>query len=89
MECTAGNSDGESSAKRRRGGPKIKGVVVLLDRDVVRKNDQVYMPNTIELGWLKKNEKGQYGKITILSEMTTEDVRSALHLKFPFLKNKR
>ena len=87
MECTAGNSDGESSAKRRRGGPKIKGVVVLLDRDVVRGNDRVCMPNTIELGWLK--QKGQYGKITILSEMTAEDVRSALHLKFPFLKNKR
>jgi len=87
MECTAGNSDGESSAKSRRGGPKIKGVVVLLDGDVVRGNDQVYMPNTIELGWLKK--KGQHDKITFSSEMTVEDVRSALHLKFPFLKNKR
>lgn len=81
MECT--NSDGESSAKRRRGGPKIKGVMVLLDSDV-RGNG---MPNTIELGRLK--QKGQYGKITFSSEMTEDDVRSALLLQFPFLENKR
>ena len=76
------------SAKRSKGSPQIKSVMVLLDSDVtVTGNGEVLMPNNIEKEWLKK--KGQYGKIAFSPEMTVQDVRSALHSKFPFLRNKR
>lgn len=84
----------QPDAKRHRGDPNApapaKSVVVLFDSDVtVRENGEVCMPNTIEMAQLKKRGKGQFGKITFTSEMTVEDVRLALFLNFPILRNKR
>ena len=85
----------EPNAKRCRRDPNApkptKSVVVLLDSDVtVSENGQVLMPNTIEMAALKKNRDGkQYGKMAFTSEMTKEDVLSALYLNFPILRTKR
>jgi len=90
------SSGEEPNAKRHGRDPTAqshsKSVIVLLESDVSVSKDNrnvVSMPNTIEMGWLKKPHKGQYGKMTFTSEMTQMDVRRALHLKFPILRNKR
>ena len=80
----------EPNAKRHRGEPNAKSVVVLFDSDVkVRENGDVCMPNTIEMAKLKQPTKGQFTKISFTSEMTEEDVRKTLCLNFPILSYKR
>ena len=80
----------EPNAKRHRGDPNAKSVVVLFDSDVkVRENGEVSMPNTIEMAELKKPGKGRYAKISFTSEMTEEDVRKTLCFNFPILSCKR
>ena len=82
------------NTRRRDPNPRTrtKNVMVLLDSDVpVSKNNKnvVFMPTITEMAWLRKPEKGQYGKLTFTSEMTQMDVLTALHLKFPILRTKR
>lgn len=80
----------EPNAKRHRGDPNVKSVVVLFDSDVkVRENGDVCMPNTIEMAKLKQPSKGQFTKISFTPEMTEEDVRKKLCLNFPILCYKR
>ena len=80
----------EPNAKRHRGDPNAKSVVVLFDSDVtVRENGEVFMPNTIEMAQLKKPGKGQFAKISFTSEMSEEDVHKALCFNFPILSYKR
>lgn len=82
--------DEEPNAKRHRGDPYTKSVVVLFDGDVtVRENGEVYMPNTIEMAQLKKPGKGQFAKISFTSEMTERDVHKTLRFNFPLLSYKR
>ena len=82
--------DEEPNAKRHRGDPYTKSVVVLFDGDVtVRENGEVYMPNTIEMAQLKKPGKGQFAKISFTSEMTEEDVHRKLCSYFPILSYER
>ena len=84
----------EPNAKRHRrdpnASPPAKSVVVLFDSDVkVRENGEVCMPNTIEMAQLKKEGKGQFGKVSFTSGMTEEDVHKALCFSFPILRHKR
>ena len=82
--------DEEPNAKRHRGDPNVKSVVVLFDSDVkVRENGEVCMPNTIEMAKLKRPVKGQFAKISFTSEMSEEDVHKALCFNFPILSYKR
>lgn len=80
----------EPNAKRHRGDPNTKSVVVLFDSDVkVRENGKVCMPNTIDMAQLKKPGKGQFAKISFTPEMTEEDVHKKLCFNFPILSYKR
>ncbi len=83
----------EPNPKRHKGYPDTasgKNVMVLLDSDVRKNGQEVFMPNTIEMAELKRFEKGQYiGKIKFTSEMTETDVHWVLLQNFPILTNKR
>ncbi|KAL9959537.1 hypothetical protein ACROYT_G032867 [Oculina patagonica] len=76
MEHTkSGEKDGEEpDPKRHKGDPdttKGKNVVVLLDSNVKKNGQVVFMPITIEMAQLKKPGKGQFKtNIKFTSEMT-------------------
>ena len=82
---------GQPKNKRQRGGPTGKNVVVLKSCDVtVRDDGTVFMPNTIELAQLKKEEIGQFKTdVQISSRMTDEDIKRIIVEKFPFLQCQR
>ena len=65
-------------------------VTVLLTSDVKKQNEQVFMPNTIEMAKIKKKEKGQYvSGIKFSSNMSEEEVKGRILSHFPNLKNQR
>ncbi|XP_068727276.1 uncharacterized protein [Montipora capricornis] len=67
-----------------------KSVVVLKRSDVTIRNENVYMPNTIEMAQLKKPGKGQFGRqVPIDSGMTVEDIEILLKECFPCLEEQR
>lgn len=69
---------------------RYRNVTVLLSSDVSRQNDLVFMPNTIEMGILRKTDKGQYvNGIKFSDSMSEEDVKRRLILHFPKLENQR
>lgn len=69
---------------------RYRNVTVLLSSDVSRQNDLVFMPNTIEMGILRKTDKGQYvSGIQFSDSMSEEDVKKRLILHFPNLENQR
>lgn len=66
--------------------PYKKNVVVLLESDVRCVNDQVLMPNTIEMARIHKHDKGQYkSNIEFTTEMTEMQVKEWLLHHFPIL----
>ena len=66
----------------------LKNVVVLLGRDVRRKGDKVFMPNTIEMAQLKKPERGQFKKrIKFTRTMTEKDVEEELRRHFSIIRD--
>lgn len=65
-------------------------VTVLLTSDVKEQNEQVFMPNTIEMAKIKKKETGQFVKRIQFSDyMSEEEVKRRLLLHFPNLENQR
>ncbi|PFX19179.1 putative ubiquitin thioesterase [Stylophora pistillata] len=67
--------------------PYKKNVVVLLESDVRCVNDQVLMPNTMEMAWIHKHDKGQYkSNIEFTTEMTEMQVKERLLHDFPILR---
>ena len=66
-----------------------KNVVVLkLGTDVIDRDGEVLMPNTIEMAQLKKQEKGQFKTdIKFTKEMTEKDVEGQLRRNFPILRD--
>ena len=76
--------------KKEPGAVTGKSVVVLKDSDVTRRNEIVFMPNTIEMAQLKKPEKGQFKtNVQISSKMTEMDIKEILVATFPFLGHQR
>ena len=51
--------EGQSHSESEE-GIFCRNVTVLLATDVTKRNDQLFMPNTIEMAKIKKKEKGQY-----------------------------
>lgn len=71
-------------------GTFYRNVTVLLATDVAKRNDQLFMPNTIEMAKIKKKEKGQYvSGIKFSSNMSEEEVKGRILSHFPNLKNQR
>ena len=67
-----------------------RNVTVLLATDVTKRNDQLFMPNTIEMAQIKKKEKGQYvRKIKFSNNMSEEEVKGRILSHFPNLENQR
>ena len=81
-----GDDPGTTSSKK---DPDSKNVVVLkLGTDVFDRNGHVLMPNTIEMGQIKKPEKGQFKtNIKFTKEMTEVDVEGQLRRNFPILRD--
>ena len=91
-DASSGEEPNPKRCRRDQSAVHAKNVNVLLDSDVsVSANNRnvVLMPNNIEMGWLKKPEKGQHGKINVTSEMTQMDVLTALLSQFPILRTKK
>ena len=81
---------GHQSLSESREGNRARNVTVLLASDVNKRNDQVFMPNTIEMAKIKKKEKGQYvSRIQFSDNMSEEEVKRRLLLHFPNLENQR
>ena len=71
-------------------GIRSRNVTVLLATDVTKRNDQLFMPNTIELAQIKKKEKGQYvSEIKFSNNMSEEEVKGRILSHFPNSKNQR
>ena len=87
------NADELVSVKRmpkKDEAPTEKNIVVLKSSDVTKRDELVFLPNTIEMAQLKKPEKGQFKtKVQISSKMTEVDIKNILVEKFPFLKHQR
>ena len=87
------DSSDEAPVKRMKKEPVAstgKSVVVLKDSDVTTGNENVFMPNTIEMAQLKKPEKGQFKtKVPISSKMTETEIKKMLVEIFPFLEHQR
>ena len=66
-----------------------RSVVVLKTSDVTVRDNDVFMPNTIEMAQIKKPEKGQFKKVQITKEMTEGNVTEKLLETFPYLRNHR
>ena len=80
----------ELMQKKQPGATTGKSVVVLKGSDVTRRNENVFMPNTIEMAQLKKPEKGQFKtNVQISSKMTEVDIKRKLIETFPFLEHQR
>ena len=80
-----GQSHSESGEEIRS-----RNVTVLLATDVTKRNDQLFMPNTIEMAQIKKEEKGQYVRgIKFSDSMSEEEVKGRILSHFPNLKNQR
>ena len=76
--------------KKEPGAPTGKSVVVLKGNDVVKRGENVFMPNTIEMAQLKKKGKGQFKtNVQISSRMQEEDIKRMLVGIFPFLEHQR
>ena len=76
--------------KKEPGAVTGKSVVVLKDSDVTTRNENVFMPNTIEMAQLKKPEKGQFKtNVQISSKMMETDIKRILVETFPFLEHQR
>ena len=76
--------------KKEPGANTGKSVVVLKDSDVTTRNENVFMPNTIEMAQLKKPEKGQFKtNVPISSKMTEAEIKKMLVEIFPFLEHQR
>ena len=66
-----------------------RSVVVLKTSDITVRDNDVFMPNTIEMAQIKKPEKGQFKKVQITKEMTEGNVKEKLLETFPYLRNHR
>ena len=66
-----------------------RSVVVLKTSDITVRDNDVFMPNTIEMAQIKKPEKGQFKKVQITKEMTEGNVTAKLLETFPYLRNHR
>ena len=66
-----------------------RSVVVLKTSDITVRDNDVFMPNTIEMAQIKKPEKGQFKKVQITKEMTEGNVTEKLLETFPYLRNRR
>ena len=66
-----------------------RSVVVLKTSDITVRDNDVFMPNTIEMAQIKKPEKGQFKKVQITKEMTEGNVTEKLLETFPYLRNHR
>ena len=67
-----------------------RNVTVLLSTDVNKRNDQVFMPNTINMATIKKKGKGQYvNRAHFSDDMSDEEVKRRLISLFPNLENQR
>lgn len=81
--------EGQSHSESEE-GIFCRNVTVLLATDVTKRNDQLFMPNTIEMAKIKKKEKGQYvSGIKFSSNMSEEEVKGRILSHFPNLKNQR
>ena len=69
--------------------PFGKNVVVLKSCNVTIRNNVVFMPNIIEMGRLKKKEKGQFAKLQISRKLSQKDIRELLISLFPYLGDQR
>ncbi|XP_068728212.1 uncharacterized protein [Montipora capricornis] len=73
--------------KYELGAASSKSVVVLKRSDVTIRNGCVFMPNTIEMAQIKKQEKGQFKtNMAISSRMTDRDIKRVLVEAFPLLE---
>lgn len=71
-------------------GIHYHNVTVLLSDNVTKRNDQVFMPNTIVMASIKKKCKGQFvNNVKFTVNMSKEDVKRTLLSHFPNLKNQR
>lgn len=70
----------EGQSNSEGGGRNFyRNVTVLLSSDVNKRNDQVFMPNTINMATLKKKGKGQYVNGAHFSDdMSDEEVKRRL-----------
>ena len=76
--------------KYELGAASSKSVVVLKRSDVTIRNGFVFMPNTIEMAQIKKQEKGQFKtNMAISSRMTDRDIKRVLVEAFPLLEGQR
>lgn len=75
--------------KKEPGAPTQKNVVVLKSSDVTTKDDDVFMPNTIEMAQLKKATNGQFKNMQFSSKMSETEIEDSLKGLFPCLKDKR
>ena len=66
-----------------------RSVVVLKTSDITVRDNDVFMPNTIEMAQIKKPGKGQFKKVQITKEMTEGNVTEKLLETFPYLRNHR
>ena len=80
----------EQSHSESGEGNCFRNVTVLLATDVNKQNDQLFMPNTIEMTQIKKKDKGQYvSGIKFFDYMSEEDVNERILSHFPNLENQR
>lgn len=92
MEQSTAGASGTASPKKKkeRGAPKGKSVVVLKPCDVVERDRTVFMPNTIEMAKLKKQDMGQFRtNVQFSSKMSDKDIKRKIVETFPFLEDQR
>lgn len=88
MSDNSGSTKPETESNKPETESNLKNVVVLLGRDVRRKGDKVFMPNTIEMAQLKKPERGQFKKrIKFTRTMTEKDVEEELRRHFSIIRD--
>lgn len=92
MEQSTAGASGAASPKKKKelGVPKGKSVVVLKPCNVVERDGTVFMPNTIEMAKLKKEDMGQFRtKVQFSSKMSDKDRKRKIVETFPFLEGQR
>ncbi|XP_078374527.1 uncharacterized protein LOC144658079 [Oculina patagonica] len=91
MNSTFGETPPRRKRRRAPDDPIHKNVLVLRNGQYVEKRSDgvVLMPNTIEQAIIKKQEYGQFKKITLNVLMTESDVKTLLEKTFPFLTGQR
>ena len=84
----ASNSGESPPKKKRKKGPRDeikKNVVILKSSQVFKKNDEVFMPTTIDMANVIKKSPQQCQEVCFTKSMTSEDLQKKLMETFPIL----